>query len=58
MISQKNGIDAAVKQNGAIIVKANGEEFGYFWNGIRVKYCSAEFARKIISKTKPAISKV
>jgi hypothetical protein len=45
-----NGIFNLVKQNGAIIVKANGQEFGYFWNGESVKFCTAEFARSVISK--------
>jgi hypothetical protein len=43
-------ISQAVKNNGAIIVKANGQEFGYFWNGENVKFCSAEFAKDVIFK--------
>jgi hypothetical protein len=58
MTTQLTGISKLVKQNGAIIVKANGEQFGYFWNGNSVKYCSAEFARKVMSKTKPTFPKV
>jgi hypothetical protein len=43
-------LSQTVKQNGAIIVKANGQEFGYFWNGESVKFCSVEFARNVIFK--------
>ena len=52
MSTQLTGISKLVKQNGAIIVKANGDKFGYFWNGNSVKYCSEEMARNIISKNK------